>query len=293
MPNILKKTTQQDPESIPRMGSLRERLFPKKLRNFLNALLKRSGKKNIKNQIQSKISDDIDSQIQANIDSFASKTVDEIMIPRSDIVSVSSDISLDDLSKSIIKHTHTRTLVYKERLDNIIGFVHIKDLFTVVAKKKKFNLKKLMRKHIVCPHSMKLVDLLAKMQVNRTHIAVIVDEYGGTDGIVTIEDIIEEIVGKIDDEHDIDLKDENYRIIRPGVAVVNARAPLAEIEDALGRRLLDDKPEIETLGGLVMSKSGSVPEVGTVIVIKDDISIEVLESTARTLKQLKVTYSEE
>ena len=154
-----------------------------------------------------------------NFESFAEKTVEDIMIPRSDIIAVSCEASLEDISKTIIKYGHTRTLVYKENLDNVIGFLHIKDLFEVIAKSKKYNLKKLMRQHIVSPHSMTLIDLLKQMQIHRTHIAVVVDEYGGTDGIVTIEDVIEAIIGRINDEHDESLDAENIETIKPGVMI--------------------------------------------------------------------------
>lgn len=233
---------------------------------------------------------DTEEDIISNIDGFINKTVEDVMIPRADIISISIDATLEELSKSIVKYSHTRILIYKERLDNIVGFVHIKDIFEIIAKSKNFNLKKVLRKHIISPHSMKLVDLLAQMQMNRTHIAVVVDEYGGTDGLVTIEDIIEEIVGRIDDEHDIGL-DEDYKILKPGLIVTNARVEIEELENVLGTKLKTTDDEIDTIGGLVMAKSGSVPEKGEVVDITDNVVAEILESTPRTIKQIKLTYS--
>ena len=226
-----------------------------------------------------------------NIDNFYEKTVEDIMVPRSDIISVSNDTTLEELSDLIIKHSHTRTLVYRESLDNIIGFVHIKDLFEVIAHSKKFVLKKLMRKHIVSPHSMKLIDLLTRMQARRTHIAVIVDEYGGTDGIVTIEDIMEEIVGKIEDEHDIDEETDSYKILRPGLLVASARVEIEELENIIGIKLKTEHDEFDTIGGLVMAKVGSVPEKGEVIDLDSGVIVEIIESTPRTIKQMKITYT--
>jgi len=223
-----------------------------------------------------------------NFESFAEKTVEDIMIPRSDIIAVSCEASLEDISKTIIKYGHTRTLVYKENLDNVIGFLHIKDLFEVIAKSKKYNLKKLMRKHIVSPHSMTLIDLLKQMQIHRTHIAVVVDEYGGTDGIVTIEDVIEAIIGRINDEHDESLDGENIEIIKPGVMIVNARVEIEELEKILGVSLRKEEGEFDTIGGLVLAKIGTVPEKGEVIAITEKVTIEILDSTPRAIKQLKV-----
>jgi len=230
--------------------------------------------------------------ITKNFESFAEKTVEDVMIPRSDIISVSYDISLEDLSKTIIKYGHTRTLVYKDNLDNVIGFLHIKDLFEIIAKSKKYSLKKLMRKHIVSPHSMTLIQLLKQMQINRTHIAIVVDEYGGTDGIVTIEDVIESIVGKIDDEHDANLDLDTFKILKPGLIVANARMEVEELEKLLNVKLREEDDEFDTIGGLVLAKVGTVPEKGDVITITEEVTIEIIDSTPRTIKQLKIIYSE-
>jgi len=230
-------------------------------------------------------------EIISNLKDFAEKTVEDIMIPRSDIASISIDSKLEDLCKAILEHGHTRTLIYKGGLDNISGFIHIKDLFAVIASSKKVSLKKLIRKHIISPHSMKLIDLLAQMQINRTHIAVVVDEYGGTDGLVTIEDIIEEIVGRIDDEHDIDTNEDSYKIIRPGLIVTSARVEIEDIEEAIGIKLRHEDEEIDTIGGLVMAISGCVPEKGEIIIINEDVVAEIIEATPRTIKQIKITYS--
>ncbi len=231
------------------------------------------------------------SEIISNIKDFSEKTVEDVMIPRSDIASISIDSKLEDVCKAILEHGHTRTLIYKGGLDNIAGFIHIKDLFAVIAGSKKVSLKKLIRKHIISPHSMKLIDLLAQMQINRTHIAVVVDEYGGTDGLVTIEDIIEEIVGRIDDEHDIEADEDSYKIIRPGFIITSARVEIEDLENAIGTKLRHEDEEIDTIGGLVMAISGCVPEKGEIIIINENVVAEIIEATPRTIKQIKITYS--
>jgi CBS domain containing-hemolysin-like protein len=266
------------------------------LKTFLKRYLFKRNRKNPKSkatpleQSPSSLLHDSEEEMVSNIDSFSEKTVEDAMIPRSDIVSAGHDVSLEELSKLIIKHSHTRILIYKERLDNIIGFVHIKDLYDVIANSKKFILKKLIRKHIISPHSMRLMDLLTRMQVNRTHIAVVVDEYGGTDGIVTIEDIMEEIVGRIDDEHDIHEDIDSYKVLRPGLLVTSARVEIEEIENEIGVKLKLGEDEFDTIGGFVMAKAGNVPEKGEIIDVDDGVVIEIIESTARTIKQMKITY---
>ncbi len=267
-----------------------------KIRNFFTNIFI---KKDKRNQINDSAKDNhpfgtqliTGHEIISNLKDFAEKTVEDIMIPRSDIASISIDSKLEDLCKAILEHGHTRTLIYKGGLDNISGFIHIKDLFAVIASSKKVSLKKLIRKHIISPHSMKLIDLLAQMQINRTHIAVVVDEYGGTDGLVTIEDIIEEIVGRIDDEHDIDTDEDSYKIIRPGLIVTSARVEIEDIEEAIGIKLRHEDEEIDTIGGLVMAISGCVPEKGEIIIINEDVVAEIIEATPRTIKQIKITYS--
>jgi magnesium and cobalt transporter len=272
---------------------------PKTLKRFKTFIKQRLFKRNRNKsklnsedsaQSPSSLLHDSEEEMVSNIDSFSDKVVEDVMIPRADIISVGHDVTLEELSELIIKHSHTRILVYRERLDNIIGFVHIKDIFEIIANSKKFVLKKLIRKHIISPHSMRLMDLLTRMQVNRTHIAVVVDEYGGTDGIVTIEDIMEEIVGRIDDEHDIHEDTDSYKVLRPGLLVTSARVEIEEIENEIGVKLKFGDDEFDTIGGFVMAKAGNVPEKGEIIDVDDGVVIEIIESTSRTIKQMKITY---
>lgn len=220
---------------------------------------------------------------------FGHKTVAKVMIPRSDIGTVSLHTSADELSNIIIENGHTRTLVYEDNLDNIIGFVHIKDLFNSFTQKKEFNLRKLVRKHIIAAPSMKLVDLLAEMRKRKTHIAVILDEYGGTDGIVTIEDVMEEIVGEIEDEHDAEDKViEHYKIVNPHTILCNARVSIEEIEKILKLKLKKQDDYFETMGGLVLARAGHVPKSGATILIEDNIFAKVLEANSRSIKTIKL-----
>ena len=284
---MLEKPDIDEPPQKQNSLNLRVKSF---FRKFLNKASTSSLSQKHSNSATKEVAQNV---IIKNFESFAEKTAEDVMIPRADIIAVKCDISLEDLSKVIIKCAHTRILVFKENLDNIIGFVHIKDLFETIAKSKKYNLKKLLRKHIVSPHSMEIVDLLKQMQVHRTHIAVVVDEYGGTDGIVTIEDIIESIVGPIDDEHDTNLEIENVKIIIPGLVIANARMEVEELEQILSVKLREESDEFDTIGGLVLAKVGNVPEKGQVIRITNEVTVEIMDSTPRTIKQVKIMCNKE
>jgi magnesium and cobalt transporter len=219
---------------------------------------------------------------------FSNKTVEDVMIPRSDIGAVRRDISLEALSKQIIELPHTRILVYDDTLDNIVGFIHIKDILKTLVSKAKFQLDAILRTPIIAAPSMKLIDLLVEMQVKRTHIAIVIDEYGGTDGIVTIEDIIEEIVGRIDDEYDKRLESDSYTIVNSNTILSHARVEVEVLEKILGIKLKKEEDEFDTIGGLVLSKVGNVPSIGTKIDISDIVELEVIDASARTLKQVKL-----
>ncbi|RTK92817.1 MAG: HlyC/CorC family transporter [Rickettsiales bacterium] len=264
-----------------------------KIKNLFKKLFTKNRKSSLqfhKNENILHINGENSGEIVSNIKIFSEKTVEAAMVPRSDIIALNVDSSLEELSNTILEHGHTRTLIYSKNLDHIIGFIHIKDLFQVIVSSKKFNLKHLIRKHIIAPQSMKLMDLLTQMQQTRTHIAVIIDEYGGTDGIVTIEDIIEEIVGRIDDEHDDVTDEDSYKIIKPGIIITSARVEIEEIESAIGIRLKSEYDEIDTIGGLVMLITGYVPAKGDIITLAENITAEIIESTPRTIKQIKIIY---
>ncbi|MGI4776463.1 MAG: transporter associated domain-containing protein, partial [Janthinobacterium lividum] len=163
-----------------------------------------------------------------------------------------------------------------------------KDLFKVIAEKQEFNLRKLIRKPIKAAPSMRIGDLLTEMQRKRIHIAVVVDEYGGTDGIVTIEDIMEEIFGRIDDEHDEKLKSDNYKILNKTTILSNSRVEVEELEKILGIKLKEEDDEFDTIGGLVLDKAGTVPTIGTKFDISNILELEVIDASPRVLKLIKL-----
>lgn len=234
---------------------------------------------------------------------FSQKTVEDVMVPRSDITAIKHNASLDELSKLIAKLPHSRTLVYEDNLDNIIGFVHIKDVFKMLVKRgggkknnshnltaNSFQLRKILRKTIISAPSMKIIDLLEEMQDKRTYIAIVVDEYGGTDGIVTLEDIISQIIGDINDEcHERSHNNSQCKIIDEYTILSHARVEVEYLEEILNIKLKNGDDEFHTIGGLVLAKVGKVPVAGTKISISNLIEIEVVDANQRILKQVKIT----
>lgn len=240
----------------------------------------------------SKMMNHEEKEIFSNFLKFGSKTVAKVMIPRTDVCGVSVDSKLDEILKTVSANGHTRTLVYQETMDNILGFLHIKDLFSEMVENRDFSAKKFIRKHLTVAPSMKLVDLLAEMQKKRTHIAVVIDEYGGTDGVATIEDIIEELVGEIEDEHDSDDQElESFKIINPKTILCNARTHIEEIENILSIKLKKQDDYFETIGGLVLARAGYFPKTGANIIVDDQVVAEIVEATPRNIKIVKLKLS--
>jgi len=229
---------------------------------------------------------------EAGLTKLKTMRVEDVAIPRSDIGCVPSDIELDTLVDEFRESGYTRLPVFQDTLDNPIGMIHLKDVALkhgFNGKPKSFDVTKLVRPVLFVPPSMPLDVLLQKMQAERTHMALVVDEYGGVDGLATIEDLIEQLVGDIADEHDTD-NDVTWMESEPGVYVCQSRASLEEFEKVLGVDLASDTDdeEIDTLGGLVFMMTGRVPVRGEVISHPSGYDFEVLEADPRRIKRLRV-----
>jgi len=229
-------------------------------------------------------------------------TVEDVMVPRADIVAVETTASLTELSQTFKEAGHSRLPVYKETLDEPVGMVHIKDVMPYLMFDAKGRngktypdrkvIQYIRRPVLFVPPSMLAQDLLKRMQARRSHMAIVVDEYGGTDGIVTIEDLIEEIVGEIDDEHD-DIDPEIQIVTGKGgrsVWEADARTAIDDFEKALGRDFAtpDEEDDVDTLGGLVFTLAGRVPERGEIIRHPDGIEFEVIDADQRRVKRLRI-----
>ena len=219
--------------------------------------------------------------------------VEDVAIPRADIVSVSSELDSDALIKEFRDSGYSRLPVFEDTLDNPIGMVHLKDLalkYIFDNKSEAFNFVELVRPVLFVPPSMPLDVLLQKMQTERTHMALVVDEYGGVDGLATIEDLVEQLVGNISDEHDTD-DDATWFEVIPDVYICQSRASLEEFEKVLGVDLASDTDdeEIDTMGGLVFMMTGRVPVRGEVISHPSGYDFEVIEADPRRIKKLRVS----
>lgn len=218
--------------------------------------------------------------------------VEDVSIPRVEITAVPADISLDDLIAVFRESGNTRLPVYDGTLDSPIGLVHLKDVALGHGFHKSegnFDLRSMLRPLLYAPPSMPIGVLLQKMQTERTHMALVIDEYGGVDGLVTIEDLIEQVIGEIEDEHDVE-EDSPWSHEKSGAYLALARAPLDEFEAEIGIKLLDtdEDEEIDTLGGLVFKLTGRIPARGEIVPHPSGAEFEVVDADARRIKRLRV-----
>lgn len=217
--------------------------------------------------------------------------VDDVAIPKAEIEAVPLDISRDDLVEAFREHGYSRLPVFKGTLDHPQGLVLLKDLALQhgFGSSARFSLRKLLRPLLYAPPSMPVGVLLQKMQRERVHMALVIDEYGGVDGLVTIEDLIETVIGEIEDEHD-EAEGVLWKEEKPGVFIAQSIAPLDEFEAAIGLRLrtAEDDAEIDTLGGLVYLRTGRVPARGEIVPHETGAEFEVVDADPRRIKRLRV-----
>lgn len=223
-----------------------------------------------------------------NILKLRDRTVVDVMVPRADIVAVDVDTGLPELVARMAEEAHSRMPVYRGTLDDVVGMIHIKDVLAVVAGQRPFQIKDILRDVPIVAPSMPVLDLLLQMRQNRQHMALVVDEFGGIDGLATIEDLVEEIVGEIEDEHDVD---PSPRIAaRPdGSFLADARVSLDAFEAAVGRHLTeDDREDIDTLGGLVVALAGRVPARGELLRHPEGFEFEIVDADPRRVKRVRI-----
>ena len=216
-------------------------------------------------------------------------TAEDVMVPRADIVSVDIADGFDSVMRQISEASHSRVPAYEGGVDSIVGMLHIKDLLLHLLQEKQPALSGLLRPVLFVSPSIRLLELLQEMRLKRQHLALVVDEYGGIDGLITIEDLVEEIVGEIQDEHDDD-EAPHVEIAHDGSATANARLAISVLEDMFGD-LLDEseREEVDTIGGLVFSLAGRVPVRGEVIRHPSGLEFEILDSDPRRISLIRIS----
>jgi magnesium and cobalt transporter len=277
-------------------GANEERLF-EGLRVWLRGLKRRPAPDSVRETLEDLIEqrdeaeqpiDDHERSLLGNILRLRDQTAYDVMVPRADINAIDVRASLQEIVTLVQDTGHSRYPVYRENLDDAIGLVHIKDVLLLQASGKPFSLQRIMRRVLYVSPSIRVLDLLLEMRLKRTHMALVVDEYGGIDGLVTIENLVEQIVGEIEDEHDRDIEPD-FVEYPDGVIEADARMPLEELEARVGR-LLDeeDREDIDTLGGLVFFLAGRVPSRGELISHPSGLEFEVAEADPRRIKRLRL-----
>ncbi len=254
----------------------------------------------LRNQIEEAIDDAEDSrpvagdlspserQMLRNLLDFGDQTAGDIAVTRGDIIAVPSTISFDELIRAFADAGHSRLPVFGESLDEVVGMVHIKDIFiATVDFSKDRALSALMREPLFVPESMGVIELLARMRSQRIHLAIVVDEFGGTEGLVTIEDVVEEIVGEIEDEHD-EAELGMLTMIDEGLWEADARLEIEELALALDPRLSSEEDEVDTLGGLVFLLAGHIPAVGECVTHPSGWTLEAVDSDPRRILRVRL-----
>ncbi|WP_428483838.1 hemolysin family protein [Rhodopila sp.] len=229
----------------------------------------------------------------ANVLRLRETTADDVMVPRADIVAMRSDVTLAQAIELMRSDGHSRLPVYREQLDDVIGMVHIKDVFAYVGRPEAFSLESILRKPLLVAPQIPVLDLLLQMRMQRMHLALVVDEYGGIDGLVTIEDLVETITGDIADEHD-DVEAPMITERQDGALDLNARLSIEDFEHKVGSILTKDErdADIETVGGLVFTLAGRVPARGEVISHPSGIEFRVLDADPRRIRRLRARRME-
>ena len=274
--------------------------------NFLKKILKifsSEDKNNLRESIQGAIEESSKNGHDNSNLSYKEKTIleniltinklkaSDIMVPRAEIISASYQSNYDDLIVIINKESHSRIPIYRKDLDDVIGMVHIKDLIKFISSnsKEQFQIKDIIKDILFVPPSMPVLNILLKMQSTKLHMALVIDEHGGTDGLVTIEDLVEEIVGEIQDEHDNE-EVIDFKKIDNKTFVADAKMEVSDFIKRTNMNFNSDK--VDTLGGYVFSLINRVPHKGEIIKTEDKkYAFEILEADPRKIKVLKIYYS--
>ena len=236
----------------------------------------------------------VERQMLRNLLHFSEHDADDVAVPRGEIIAIDASAGWDELVETFAEHGHSRMPVYRDQLDDVIGMIHIKDVFTILARGEMppADWTVLMRQPLYVPQTRNALDVLADMRAQRMHLAVVVDEFSGTDGLITIEDLVEEIVGEIEDEHD-DAPEEWIVDIGEGMWDCDARAELEDVAKHVSPALAEVEESVDTLGGLAFVLAEQVPEVGRVLEHRSGWRIEVTDGDETHVTRLRLHAPEE
>jgi CBS domain containing-hemolysin-like protein len=285
-------------EVSPRSGlfwklqSLLRRREAESVRDRVEELIERRGEEKGDADGAEPDATDLDTHERAllsNVLRLQGTTAYDVMVPRADIMAMPEDLTLDQAIALIQKDGHSRYPVFRESLDDIVGMVHIKDVFASVGRQAPFDLKSILRRPLFVVPSIPVLDLLLQMRQSRIHMALVVDEYGGIDGLITIEDLVETIVGDISDEHDEDAAP-HITERADGTIELDARTPIAAFEARLGQVLTEEEraADIDTVGGLVFTLAGRAPAKGELVSHPSGLEFQILDADPRRIRRLRV-----
>ena len=233
------------------------------------------------------LDDNNEKSLIKNILELQNKSVEDVMVPRGEIISVDTKQNYNQIFELIKEESHSRLPVYENNLDNIVGFFHVKDFIKI--NKKEFDLNLILRDVLYAAPKSPILELLKRMRLSRIHIALVVDGIGGVDGLVTIEDLVEEIVGEIEDEHDAEDIDEEIIRKEDNLLIVDAAYRIDELEKDFNIKLdVADEEEIETVGGLVFSKINRIPGSNEEFNIDDLVNIKVIKANERKIITVQI-----
>ncbi|HAL89616.1 MAG TPA: HlyC/CorC family transporter [Erythrobacter sp.] len=231
----------------------------------------------------------VERQMLRNLLHFSEHDADDVAVPRGQIIAIEATASWDQLVETFAEHGHSRMPVYREQLDDVIGMIHIKDVFTILARGETppGDWTVLLRQPLYVPQTRNALDVLADMRAQRMHLAIVVDEFSGTDGLITIEDLVEEIVGEIEDEHD-DAPEQWIVDIGGGMWDCDARAELEDVARQVSPAIVEVEESVDTLGGVAFVLAEQVPEVGRVLEHPSGWRIEVIDGDETHVTRLRL-----
>jgi CBS domain containing-hemolysin-like protein len=287
----------QGTRTVREDGADDQGFLPQQFAAWLRGILRRRGDNTLRDAIEELIEEQGDGEssldaserlLLANILKLRDRTVVDCMVPRVDIVAADVETGFDALLQRMVQEGHSRLPVYRETLDDVVGIIHIKDVIACVAGHRQPPVCDIAREVQIVAPSMPVLDLLLQMRQTRQHMALVVDEFGGIDGLVTIEDLVEEIVGEIEDEHDDAFVP--TMVERPdGTLIADARVPIELFEKRVGSILADDeRQDVDTLGGLAVWLAGRVPGRGELLQHASGLEFEVVDADPRRVKRLRV-----